>query len=627
MSTKNELTIQTVLPVLIIIAVVVSGASLSYIMGLSSNFGELSADLGESSAELSADLGELSAKVDVLTSDESMRSSTLSDTVDDIGDALGEYGKGIISVNERLKSLEARISNLEEEAKPKPIPPKKVVLRIGMDRVPDGLGPGQNAASDFINAFMNHVQEPLFKMWYDKGQIVYQGVLVDKYDQPDKDTWIFHLKKGVKFNDGHELDSQDVYWSLTRDNPTPPSYGWSINKRIASISIVDDYTIKMTTVYPMNNLYAWLCQGWTTITSYDHWVESGQETTWPLEGAYPGTGPYMWADFEPYVYCKLTLNPEWRGDRPEITDIELYAIPDNTARVTALETGEVDYIWPAPQEALDTLRDKGFKIWNTPGAYVAQIQINVQHPPTDDIRVRQAMSYAIDYEELIAEVWGPATFRPRSLAPMRTIGYIDHPIYDYDPDKATALITEYADDLGLTLPIQMKMGMIVGWGIEKEVEVSPAIQAYFREVGIDLDVEAYERTAGRSVLYGARNEYLAAENKDDVVFPWNLHYRRWHADTMEAADDLMSLYYSDGGLNTAYYENAEFDELVKFALSNAPRDARTAAAKEAQIIIMEDAIGIPLQAHPIIGASVDGFSGLIVMPNGYDWYLDASLTG
>lgn len=582
MSKGSATTVQTVSVLLIIIAVLISGISLSYTMGLRDRIDKVE----ELSNTISGTLGQLGTTV------ESMRTAI-----------------------EELKEIPSPSPTPSPSPSPSPSPPpEKVVLRIGYEFAPRSLDP-PDYGDDFLNGVDQHVHEPLFIMWWEDDEVVYKPVLVESYEQVDDLTWVFKIKKGIKFSDGSDLDAWDVWWSLSRTDPRPSNMVWSLDARIESYEVLDDYTIKMVTIYAMPNLQAWLCQGWTNIISYDWVKETGQEHVEPLAGIPPGTGPYMWTKFEPMVYAKMTLNPYWRGETPKITDIEIYAALDNTARVMALEAGSFDLICPTPEEALEDLESKGFKLWVTPAPLVSQIQINNQYPPCDDIRVRQAMAYAIDYEELLSSIYGRYAIRPRSPAPTNTIGYKDIVMYDYDPEKARQLLA----DAGYPDGIKIKMTVVPGWSIYKALECAGAVQAYFKDVGIELDVEVMERSAYRSVTRDIRQDYLAGE---EVEFVDHCSFRSWHADTLYSGDDLFSLYHSTQGTNRWYVEIPELDELFEFAISLEPLDERIEACEDAQQLWMENCVGVPLYSAPYIYTTVPEFEGLITEPNVYPWFLE-----
>lgn len=510
---------------------------------------------------------------------------------------------------------------------PTPTPPEKVVLKIGLDTAYETADP-PIWYSDLLNGIGQLVTEPLTRMMWAEDAVPPKGdnkivpVLAESWERTDELTWVFHIKRGVKFSDGSELTAKDVYFSLWgRQEMRPPNFLWSIDARIESMEIVDDYTIKMKTILPMNNLEAWLVHGWDSIMSYDAVKASGQENIYPIQGVENvlGTGPYMWTEIEPMLYAKMTLNPYWRGEKPQITDIEIYYLPDSDARVAALEVGSVDFIHDVPLEAIEMLRKKDFTIWEGPGTLFRCLALVNIKPPLDDIRVRQALAHAINYDELIETVFAGAAIRPLSVVPPADLGAGEYKYYDYDPEKAKQLLAEagYAD--GLKLKMAYRSG-----GMPHIDEVTAAIQGYFRAVGVTLEADILERSTLHEERIVMRNNYIRGEaTVDDINY--NIFYGGWFSDTLYAGDDMFSLYRSESDHNYWYYHNEEVDELIMKSVSQAPLEERIEAVLKAQEIMMEDCAMISFYAPPYYSASSPKYTGHIILPNIYEYFLEGKL--
>jgi len=598
---KRASTIEIASVVLIIIAILVSGVSVAYVSSLNSKMSELSSAI----PTISSKIDDLSTKLEKLTTAE----SDLANAMKDLTTAFGKSAADIKAIQDRLAKLENATIPIQ--------PTKKVTLRIGVLKTFETMDPPQ-WGDDTLNAIGQHVWEALFRMAWNRSEIIYEPILCESYQQTDNLTWVFNIRRGVKFSDGSGLDAWDVYWSLARTDPRPPNMIWSLDERIQSYEVLNNYTIKMVTKYPMNNLQAWLCQGWTNIVSYDWIKKTGQEHTYPLNGIPPGTGQYMWYEFEPMVYAKMNLNPYWRGTPPQITNIEVYAAYDDTARVTALQAGSLDWITQVPPEAVKTLKDAGYTIWKYNLPQLTSIAPNNVFPPCDILKVRQAMAYAINYNELISTLYGETANRPFSMALPGTIGYTEIHMYDYDPVKARQLLSEAGYSSGLTL----KMAVVEAWAMPKSLEATAAIQKYFKDVGINLEIEVLERAAYRAMTSGIREKYLAGEHVD---FRWHLVLRPWGTDTMYAGDDMLSLYLSTVSANSWYYNNTKVDQLIKFAVSMAPLDERIKALHEAQQIMMEDCAGIPIYSGASFAASAPQLKGFVFQPNGYEYFVESTL--
>jgi len=494
-------------------------------------------------------------------------------------------------------------------------------LKLGLDTAFETTDP-PIWYSDLLNGIGQLVTEPLFRMWEENGQVVYKPVLVDSFEMTNTTTWVFHLKQGVKFSDGSELTSKDVWYSIWgRQEQRPPNMLWSIDPRVKSFQIIDDYTFQMVTNYPMPNLNAWLCQGWTNIMSYDAVKKSGQENVYPIQGVdvVLGTGPYMWTELEPMLYAKMGLNPYWRGETPQITNIEIYYLPDSDARVAALEAGSVDFIHDVPLEAIETLKNEGFTIWFRPGTGFRCLALNNIKPPLDDIRVRKALSYAINYEELLDTVFSGYAVRPRSVIPPASLGYKEFPYYDYDPAKAKELLAEAGYPDGLTL----KMAYRAGYFAHVD-EATAAIQAYFRDVGVNLEVDILERSALHEETIGNRVRYLDGEITPEEM-TYHIVYGGWLTDTLWGGDDMFSLYRNVSTHNYWYYHNNEVTAQILYSVSQAPLEDRIAAMQKAQQTMMEDAAMIPFYTAPYYSVSTPKYTGHKILPNVYEYFNEGQL--
>jgi len=585
---SKNYTTQNISVILIVVAILVSGASLTYITGLSSKIDELGTSIEE------------------MTSTE----AELTDAVIAVGHSLAGFEESISEIEKRLEDIEKPVT-----------PAEKVVLRLGLDTAFETTDP-PIWYMDLLNGVGQLVTEPLFLMMEEGGQVVIKPILVESWEQEDDLTWVFHLKHGVKFSDGSELTSEDVWYSIWgRQEMRPSNMMWSIDARVDDFEIVDDYTFKMTTKYPMPNLHAWLVQGWTQIMSYDQVKKSHQEDVYPITGidSVLGTGPYMWTELEPMLYAKMTLNPYYCGETPQITDIEVYYIPDADARVAALETNTVDFIHQVPLEALDLLKNKGFTIWEAPGTAFRCLAFNNMKPPLDDIRVRKALAHAINYDELIDTIFAGAAMHPLSVVPPACLGYKEFPLYDYDPVKAKELLADagYAD--GLTLKLAYDEGYFSHIG-----ECTAVIQAYFREVGVTLDVDLLERSKRLEEREGNRDRYLAGDMTPEEM-TYDIVYGGWLTDTLWAGDDLYSLYLSTSNHNYWYIDNPEVDELIKFSVSMAPLEERIEAAEKVQQILMEDCTMISFFTSPYQSASTSKYTGHQILPNVYEYFNEGRL--
>jgi ABC-type transport system substrate-binding protein len=302
----------------------------------------------------------------------------------------------------------------------------------------------------------------------------------------------------------------------------------------------------------------------------------------------------------------MVRNPFWRGDPPVIDEIEIYTAIDDTGRAMALEAGAFDFIFPVTPENWDRLADKGFKLWIEEVPIMFSVRVNNVFPPTDDIRVRQAMAHAINYDELIPSVFGK--YARRIATPITNDpGAKDFFIYDYDVEKAKALLA----DTGLSLPLKMKFN--INSGKEKQLEAAQVLKAYWGIIGIDVELELMERSTSGAI---GREEYKAYHEGGSTDFSWHLSWREWHGDG-RAGYTFFSLYHSDVSANSWYIDDPRIDEIAEFGIGLAPIEEKLPRLEEGQKIWMEEAYGLPIATWSYVHASVPEFMDFSMTPNMY----------
>ncbi|GAF86655.1 unnamed protein product, partial [marine sediment metagenome] len=236
--------------------------------------------------------------------------------------------------------------------------------------------------------------------------------------------------------------------------------------------------------------------------------------------------------------------------------------------------------------------------------------------PCDDVRVRKAMAYAINYDELISTILGKSGIRMYSPTPP-VLGYEEVRIYDYNPQKARDLLTAagYPDGITIKLP---------HWPAATAAadEIILAIQSYFRDVGIILDIDIVERATWKAGRIGIRHDWLADTTTE---FLYHCYIWGWSSDTMFVGDDMFSTCRGEAASNYNFYSNEDVDELIYFSVSQAPIEERISAIEEAQRIMMEDCALIPLYCSPGFSASTAKYTGHMILPNGYQYFGDGSL--
>src|SRR3990172_7599275 len=241
-----------------------------------------------------------------------------------------------------------------------------------------------------------------------------------------------------------------------------------------------------------------------------------------------GTGPFKLVSTQPgFTEVVMERFDDYYGGAPDLAPVGaacvqgavFRVIPEASTRVAALLAGEVDIIQALPPELISTLEQTpGIQVKTVPGNQPKWVELNVNQPPFDDVRVRQALNYAVDKELIIEAIYGGnAVALPGPLSPFNN--YVNQRLqaHEYIVDKALALLAEagYTDSNGDGL--LDKDGRTVSFtldSLEEHRALAEAVAGQFRAIGIDASVRFWEYSVVRPQLLAAqRPAYLRSEER------------------------------------------------------------------------------------------------------------------
>jgi peptide/nickel transport system substrate-binding protein len=302
--------------------------------------------------------------------------------------------------------------------------------------------------------------------------------LATSVENPDPLTWRFHLREDVKFSNGNDFRANDVKFTIGR--LLEPDSGWSERAFIDRVEVVDDYTVDIITKTPfpafLTRVVLW------HMTDEEYFNEVGAEG---FLSSPVGTGPYKFVEWviDEQVVLEANVN-YWRGE-PKIETVIFKPIPENATRIAALEAGDVDIITSVPPDYVKQ-PGEGVEIATTPGTRSVFLGMNVNVAPFDDVRVRQAMNYAVDVPAIIESVLnGLARPMDNPLTP-ECFGYVATPVYKYDPDKAISLLNAAGHPDGFTMELDTTSSF---------KEIAEAVAGQLSAVGIVVNINILESAA------------------------------------------------------------------------------------------------------------------------------------
>ncbi len=278
----------------------------------------------------------------------------------------------------------------------------------------------------------------------------------------------FTLETGVKFQDGTDFNAEAACWNFDRWYNTPPGIGQTEDQSYYYISLFkgfaegeltdsvykscttdgdDKITVELTAPFagfvPALSLPSFSMQSPTAIEKYGA-AEGEDPSQSEYATAHPtGTGPFVFESWEKENQITLKRNEDYWGEKAKIETVRIVPIAEPRARADALEQGEIDGFDLVGPADIPTLEEAGFQILNRPGFNILYLGMNQAQKPLDDIRVRQAIAYAIDKDAVISNSMPEGTAAAIEFIPDLVNGYTeDVPQYDYNPDKARDLLKQ-----------------------------------------------------------------------------------------------------------------------------------------------------------------------------------------
>ena len=282
--------------------------------------------------------------------------------------------------------------------------------------------------------------------------------LAEKWEQAadDKKTWIFHLRKGVKFHDGTDFNADAVIWNLDRffnkDAPQfePPAAGISRARMplLASYKKVDDSTVALTTTV-VASFFQWMVP-YVLFTSPASFEKGGKD--WAKVALLPpaGTGPFKITGVVPRQSVTLAKNDDYwdSAKKAKVDKVLLLPLPEANTRLAALRSGQVDWIEVPPPDGIPSLKQAGFVIstGSYPHVWPWLLNMAAKDSPLKDVRVRQALNYCIDRSAIVALLNGTAEPSVGWLKPSDPAFGNPENRYTFDAAKGKKLLAEAGYD-------------------------------------------------------------------------------------------------------------------------------------------------------------------------------------
>jgi peptide/nickel transport system substrate-binding protein len=495
----------------------------------------------------------------------------------------------------QTKPAEVKPKPKPAEVKPKPERLPKLVIAQGTDALTMDAHHIIDSTTDTI---LSHMVETLLELT-PKGGIVPK--LAEKWKvSADATEFTLGLKKGIKFHDGQPFNAEAV--KVNFDRRLDPKAGTKFDflvAQIASVTVIDEYTIKFKTKTPFAPLLSHLTHTANGIQS-----PGALRRSWDKPLIMPmGTGPFIYKEWVPGKKLVIVRNENYWGKVPSLQEVIFRVIPDDASRVTALETGEVHVAVRIPPFDIPRLEtNPRITILRTPGVRTVYAGFNCLKEPFTDKRVRQALNYAVNKEAILKHVLGGVGRVSDAPISPGIFGYAPIKTYEYNIEKAKAMLAEAGFPEGFETTLHPAVGRYY-----MDASIATAVAADLLKVGVKAEIKTME--------WGTYLPFILSEKE---VAEHNLYVLGWQTVTGDADFGLLSLFHSDEwpkkGMAASFYKNEKVDRLLELARGTINSEERKRLYKEAMTLIVDDAPWIFLFSEVQVTGVRANVRGMMVHP-------------
>ena len=421
-----------------------------------------------------------------------------------------------------------------------------------------------------IDAQSERIDELLFDSLVSRDEhFQLQPWLAESWETPDPLTYVFHLRRGVRFHNGQALTARDVKWTF--DSLITGKLRSSKTSTFAAVDRLDapdDNTVIFHLKEPMSSLLWNVSDGAIGIVPYGSAEDFNRH---PI-----GSGPFRFVSAQQDNDVIIERNPDYWATPAKLGHVEFRVIPDATTRALELRKRSADVVSNAltPDMVLILEKDDGLEVLRGPGTIYAYLALNLHDPTLKDVRVRRALAYAIDVHPMIRYLWRDQARPAYSVLPPQHWAYdADVARYPYDPARARRLLDEagYLENNGVRFHLAMKTST------EESTRLLAAVfQQQLRQVGIALDIHTFE---------------FATFFSDITKGAYQLHSLRWVGGNLDP--DIFEYIFATKSFapkraNRTFYSNPKVDQLIEESHATLDQQQRKVLFDQIQQIVAED---------------------------------------
>ena len=454
-------------------------------------------------------------------------------------------------------------------------------LKVGISQDLDSLDPHKVVAAGTKEVIFN-IYEGLVKP--DKDGNLVEAVASGYTISDDAKVYTFTLRDGVKFHNGESVTAEDVKYSIDRcadtTNGKPLVSAYSI---IQEVNILDESTVEVVLSEPNTEFLAYMTTAIVPASVED------------LDAAPTGTGPFKFVSRSPQENVIIEKNEDYWGEKAHLDRVEFKVVSDADMIVTNLKGGSIDMAVRLTSSQAAELGE-GFHIDEGTMNLVQGMYLNNEVKPFDDVRVRQALCYAIDKDEIMAMMADGKGVKVGSSMYPGLKKYFDPELADYytkDIEKAQELLKEAGYEDGFEFEIQ------VCGADQPHVDTCQVIVEQLKAIGVTAKINTIEWEAWLEDVYAGK-QFAATVVGIDAN---NLTARA-----------MLERFTTGGHGNFINFSNEKYDELFKEAVATTDDNKKTELYMEMEKILAEDAANVYIQDLANLVAVSDKFDGYEFYP-------------
>ncbi len=391
-----------------------------------------------------------------------------------------------------------------------------------------------------------------------------QPMLAESWETPDDLTYVFTLRQGVTFHNGRPLTAEDVKFTFERIKDEATASPWASQfAPVDTIEATDDLTVTFNLSAPYGPFLATLSSAYASIVPADDSLD--------LQTTMVGTGPFLLEAWEQDTETVMVANASyWIPDEPQLNTLRWLILPEESARLAAVRTGEIHLTAIADPLTVEAATgSEGVQVIEQATTDYYLLGFNTAEPPFDDPKVRRALAMAVDRQAIIDAVFFGRGEVSGPIVP--TLGDWAQPVeqlptYTVDREQAQTLLEEAgASDLSFTI--------LVGSLYQEFVNIALVIQDQLAEIGVTAELEQVE--------WGTFIDRWVARDFQSFV--------SFNGSGNDPDRALYPAFVTDGSVNAFQFSDEEVDRLLESGRTTTDRDGRVSIYQNVEVALAEAA--------------------------------------